>query len=32
MLFEEGAESISGPGLTPLKESIRVLNGFGRSV
>jgi chromosome segregation protein len=32
MLFEEGAESISGPGLTPLKESIRVLNGFGRSL
>jgi chromosome segregation protein len=23
---------ISGPGLTPLKDSIRVLNGFGRSL
>jgi chromosome segregation protein len=32
MLFEEGADSISGPGLTPLKESIRVLNGFGRTL
>ncbi len=31
-LFEEGADSISGPGLTPLKDSIRVLNGFGRSL
>jgi chromosome segregation protein len=31
-LFEEGADSISGPGLTPLRDSIRVLNGFGRSL
>jgi chromosome segregation protein len=29
-LFEEGSETISAPGLTPLKDSIRVLNGFGR--
>jgi len=27
-----GKESISGPGLTPLKDTIRVLNGFGRSL
>ena len=27
-----GDESISGPGLTPLRDSIRVLNGFGRSL
>jgi chromosome segregation protein len=31
-LFEEGDETISGPGLTPLKDSIRVLNGFGRTL
>ena len=31
-LFEEEADSISGPGITPLKDSIRVLNGFGRSL
>jgi chromosome segregation protein len=31
-LFEEGNETISDPGLTPLKDSIRVLNGFGRSL
>jgi chromosome segregation protein len=29
---EEISEPISGPGLTPLKDSIRVLNGFGRSL
>jgi chromosome segregation protein len=29
-LFEEPADAISGPGLTPLKDSIRVLNGFGK--
>jgi chromosome segregation protein len=28
-LFEVEADPISGPGLTPLKDSIRVLNGFG---
>jgi chromosome segregation protein len=31
-LFEESNDSISGPGLTPLKDSIRVLNGFGPSL
>jgi chromosome segregation protein len=31
-LFEEEADSISGPGITPLKDSIRVLKGFGRSL
>ncbi len=29
---EETLEAISAPGLTPLKDSIRVLNGFGRSL
>src|ERR1019366_7451219 len=29
---DEGDISISGPGMTPLKDSIRVLNGFGRSL
>src|SRR5271157_2171342 len=31
-LFEESDDTISAPGLTPLKDSIRVLNGFGRSL
>jgi chromosome segregation protein len=31
-LFEENQDAISGPGLTPLKDAIRVLNGFGRSL
>ena len=31
-LFEEGDNTISGPGVTPLKDAIRVLNGFGRSL
>jgi chromosome segregation protein len=31
-LFKESEETISAPGLTPLKDSIRVLNGFGRSL
>jgi chromosome segregation protein len=31
-LFEESPDTISGPGLMPLKDSIRVLNGFGRSL
>jgi chromosome segregation protein len=31
-LFEEGADPIGGAGVTPLKDSIRVLNGFGRSL
>ncbi|MGA2889410.1 MAG: chromosome segregation protein SMC [Terracidiphilus sp.] len=29
---DEGNGTITGPGLTPLKDSIRVLNGFGRSL
>jgi chromosome segregation protein len=29
---DESNDTISGPGLTPLKDSIRVLNGFGRSL
>jgi chromosome segregation protein len=31
-LFEESKETLSGPGLTPLKDAIRVLNGFGHSL
>jgi chromosome segregation protein len=31
-LFEEFTETVNGPGLTPLKDSIRVLNGFGHSL
>ena len=31
-LFEEEPDTISGPGITPLKDAIRVLNGFGRSL
>ena len=31
-LFAEDAEALSGPGITPLKDSIRVLNGFGRTL
>ena len=31
-LFEESSETIVAPGVTPLKDSIRVLNGFGRSL
>ena len=29
-LFEEDNTIISEPGITPLKDSIRILNGFGR--
>jgi chromosome segregation protein len=29
---EESTETISAPGLTPLKDSIKVLNGFGRAL
>jgi chromosome segregation protein len=29
---EEQLEAISAPGLTPLKDAIKVLNGFGRSL
>ena len=31
-LFSDAAETISGPGVTPLKDAVRVLNGFGRSL
>jgi len=31
-LFEEPADAIAGPGVTPLKDAVRVLNGFGRSL
>jgi chromosome segregation protein len=31
-LFQDSPDSIGGPGLTPLKDSIRVLNGFGTSL
>ncbi len=31
-LFNDAAETISGPGVTPLKDAVRVLNGFGRSL
>jgi chromosome segregation protein len=31
-LFKEDPYTISGPGITPLKDAIRMLNGFGRSL
>ena len=31
-LFEESNDNIAGEGVTPLKDAIRVLNGFGRSL
>jgi chromosome segregation protein len=31
-LFPHGHDSIQGEGVTPLKDAIRVLNGFGRSL
>jgi chromosome segregation protein len=31
-LFEESDGTIGGDGVTPLKDAIRVLNGFGRSL
>jgi chromosome segregation protein len=30
--LDESNGALSGPGLTPLKDTIRVLNGFGRSL
>ncbi len=30
--FDESGDNISGSGLTPLKDTIKVLNGFGRSL
>ncbi len=31
-LFAEGDDAITGEGITPLKDTVRVLNGFGRSL
>ncbi|HWT67103.1 MAG TPA: chromosome segregation protein SMC [Terracidiphilus sp.] len=31
-LFAEGDDPIAGEGITPLKDTVRVLNGFGRSL
>ena len=31
-LFEEGLGTVSEPGLVPLRDAIKVLNGFGRSL
>ncbi len=31
-LFDESAVRIDAPGIVPLKDAIRVLNGFGRSL
>ncbi|WP_348260910.1 chromosome segregation protein SMC [Telmatobacter sp. DSM 110680] len=31
-LFNEAEDNISRPGVTPLKDAVRVLNGFGRSL
>ena len=31
-LFGDEPEPLSAPGLTPLKDSIRILNGFGRTL
>ena len=31
-LFETGEGPVSEPGVTPLREAIKVLNGFGRSL
>jgi chromosome segregation protein len=31
-LFEEAIDPVSGTGVTPLKDSIRVLSGFGQSL
>jgi chromosome segregation protein len=32
MLFDENAGNVAEPGLTPLRDAIKVLNGFGRSL
>jgi chromosome segregation protein len=32
MLFDENAGNVNEPGLVPLREAIKVLNGFGRSL
>ena len=31
-LFDEGAGTVNAPGLTPLRDAIKVLNGFGRTL
>ena len=31
-LFTPNDEPIAGPGITPLKDAVKVLNGFGRSL
>ena len=31
-LFDPGAGAVNEPGITPLRDAIRVLNGFGRSL
>jgi chromosome segregation protein len=31
-LFDPGPDTVSEPGVTPLRDAIRVLNGFGRSL
>jgi chromosome segregation protein len=31
-LFEENLDAIAATGVTPLKDAVRVLNGFGRSL
>jgi chromosome segregation protein len=32
VLFDTGEGSVNEPGLTPLRDAIKVLNGFGRSL
>jgi len=32
MLFDENAGNVNEPGLIPLRDAIKVLNGFGRSL
>jgi len=32
VLFDESAGAVDEPGLTPLRDAIKVLNGFGRSL
>ena len=32
MLFDENAGNVNEPGLLPLRDAIKVLNGFGRSL
>ena len=31
-LFDENAGKVDEPGLTPMRDAIKVLNGFGRSL